>query len=137
VVVTVLVPVPPEARSDWLTGEMVYEQVPVWVTVNALPAAVTMPTRVVAVVLAATVKVTVPFPDPDAPPVTAIHVTLLAAVHAHPAAVVTVLVPVPPDATNDPLVGDIDHTQGALNENVLERRLALRPAGPTASTSVS
>jgi hypothetical protein len=81
------------------------------VTVNVLPAIVSVPTRVVAVGLAATVKVTVPFPDPDAPPVTAIHVTLLAAVHAHPAAVVTVLVPLPPEARGDWLAGEMVYEQ--------------------------
>ena len=101
VVVTVTVPLPPAAGSDWLTGEIVNEQDAACVTVNVEPAIVSVPTRVVAAVFAATLNVTVPLPEPAAPVLTVIHVTLLAAVQAHPAPAVTVLLPVPPDAVND------------------------------------
>jgi hypothetical protein len=66
-----------------------------------LPAIVNVPTRVAVPVCGATVKATVPFPVPDAPAVTAIHVSLLTAVHVQPAAVVTALLPVPPAAGGD------------------------------------
>ena len=73
-----------------------------------LPAIVSVPVRDDDPVLAATVKLTLPFPDPDAPAVTEIHVVLLlTAVHVQPAVAVTVLLPVPPVGVNDWLVGDI------------------------------
>jgi hypothetical protein len=68
------------------------------VTVSVCPAIVTVPERDVPV-LAATVKVIDPLPLPVVPEVTVIHGTLLAAVHAHPAAALTVTgVPGPPAA---------------------------------------
>ena len=120
-VVTALLPVPPAAGSDWLAGEIVYEHAAACVTVNVLPAAVSVPVRIVPAVLAATVNATVPFPDPDAPPVTVIHVLLLVAVHAHPAAVVTALLPVPPAAGSDWLAGEIvyEHAAACVTVNVL------------------
>jgi len=65
--------------------------------VNVCPPIVSVPLREAAV-LAATVNDTDPFPLPDAPEVTVIHGTLLLAVHAQPPAVVTFVVPEPPDA---------------------------------------
>jgi hypothetical protein len=70
------------------------------VTVNVAPAIVSVPVRPVVPVLAATLKPTVPDPDPDAPPVTVIHAALLTALHAQPAPAVTVLLPVPPAAVS-------------------------------------
>ena len=76
-------------------------------TVKVAPAIVSVPLRPdVVEVLAATLKVAAPGPDPDAPPVTVIHDALLPAVQAHPAPAVTVPAPLPPDAVNDWLVGD-------------------------------
>jgi hypothetical protein len=51
---------------------------------------------------------TVPLPDPEDPDVTVSHEALLAAVHPHPAAAVTVLLPDPAAALADWLVGDIE-----------------------------
>jgi hypothetical protein len=66
------------------------------VTVNVWPPIVSVPVRC-APVLAAAAYVTVPPPVPPAPPVTVSHDALLAAVHAHAAAVVTAIaVPAPP-----------------------------------------
>jgi hypothetical protein len=45
-------------------------------------------------VFAATLKPTAPFPVPVAPDITVIHGSLLLAVHAHAAVVVTLTVPV-------------------------------------------
>jgi hypothetical protein len=68
------------------------------VTVKVRPAIVNVPVRATPV-LAATVKAADPLPLPAAPEVTVIQVTLLEAVHAHPAAAVTVTgVPAPPVA---------------------------------------
>ena len=76
---------------------MAYVQPWPWTTVTVWPATVRDPVRVGPDV-AATAKVTVPKPFPLAPPVIVIHGALLVAVHAHPLAVFTPTVPVPPPA---------------------------------------
>src|SRR4051794_26917664 len=58
-------------------------------------------------VVAATLYCTVPLPVPLAPAVTVIQETVLAAVHAHPAAVVTATLPVAPAAGGDAVAGAI------------------------------
>lgn len=69
---------------------------------------VSVPLRPLAVdVLAATLKPTLPAPDPEEPLVTLIHELLLAAVHAQLAGAVTPLPPAPPAAVNDWLDGEI------------------------------
>lgn len=96
-------PVPPDAAADALVGLIEYVHAgagvtAACVTVKVRPAIVNVPVRA-APVLAATVKAVDPLPLPAAPEVTVIQGTLLAAVHAHPAAAVTVTgVPVPPGA---------------------------------------
>jgi hypothetical protein len=80
---------------------------------------------------------TVPEPFPDPPAVTVIHPALLTAVHAHPAATVTLLLLVPPAAAIDRLVGEMDGLHGTVNENVLDRGASAAPPGPTADTTVS
>ncbi len=55
---------------------------------------------------------TVPFPLPDAPPVMLIHDALDAAVHAHPLALVTATLPLPPVASTDWLDGAIAKLHG-------------------------
>jgi hypothetical protein len=63
---------------------------------------VSVPLRVLALVLAAALNATVPSPLPLAPLVTVNHaVLLLTPVHAHPAGDVTAVDPVPPPATTD------------------------------------
>ena len=52
------------------------------------------------VVFAATVKATVPLPVALEPLVIVTHPALLAALHAHPAALVTPTLPVPPPTAN-------------------------------------
>ena len=100
--VTLLLPVPPDAVKDWLVGEIDAEQEAAsCVTVNVVPAMVSVPVRLDATVFAATSKVTEPLPDPVAPPVRVIHAALLAAVHAQPVAAVTPLLPLPPAAAKD------------------------------------
>ena len=78
-----------------------------------------------------------PGPLPDPPAVTVIHPALLTAVHAHPGAAVTALLPVPPAAPIDWLTGEMDGAQGTVNENVLDRGASAAPPGPTADTTVS
>lgn len=67
------------------------------ITVNVRPAIVSVPVRA-APLFAATLKATEPLPAPIAPDVTVIHDALLAAVHWHVLADVTVAVPAPPAA---------------------------------------
>ena len=112
--VTVLLPVPPAAGSDWLVGEIDgVHPAASCVTVNVTPAIVSVPVRLEATVFAATLKPAVPLPDPVAPLVTVIQAALLAAVHEQPVATVTLLLPVPADAEKDWVVGEIDGEQDA------------------------
>ncbi len=76
-------------------------------TVNVLPAIVSVPAREVDPLLAATVKPTLAEPVPLAPEVTAIHAALLVAVHAQPAGEVRATVPLPPLAPKLCAVGAI------------------------------
>jgi hypothetical protein len=107
-VVTVVEPVPPPATTDWLVGESEYVHgAAACVTVNVWPAMVRVPVRELVFGFAAALNPTVPVPLPLAPLVTVNHdVLLLTPVHAHPACVVTVIVPVPPPATTDWLAGN-------------------------------
>jgi hypothetical protein len=61
---------------------------------------VSVPVRAVPV-FARALKPTEPLPVPFAPELIVSHGALLVAVHAHPLAVVTATVPVPPDAATD------------------------------------
>ena len=101
--VTVLEPVPPPAATDWLVGEIEYEQeTPACVTVNVWVPIVRVPVRWLVPALAEALKLTLPLPLPDAPAVTVSHpVLLLTPVHAHPVGAVTDVEPVPPAATID------------------------------------
>ena len=106
--VTLVLPAPPVEENDWLVGEIEYEQGADCVTLKVVPAIVSVPDRFVVAVFAATLNDAVPLPVPLAPPVTVIHAALLAAVHAHPAPAVTVLLPLPPAAAKESLVGEIE-----------------------------
>jgi hypothetical protein len=88
-------------------------------------------------VFGATLKPTVPLPVPAAPPVIVIHGELLTAVHTHPTAALTVVLPVPPDDAIDWLEGEMVGAHGAINEKLFERALAELPPGPTADTTAS
>jgi hypothetical protein len=82
-------------------------------TVKVCPPTVIVPARGVVVVFAATLKVTVPLPDPLAPLVTLIQLAPLVAVHAHPAPAVTEIEPLLPKAGTDWDVGEIVYVHGA------------------------
>ena len=84
-----------------------------WVTVNVLPATVSVPVRCNAVELGATVKFAVPLPVPLPPLVTVIHAKLLVATHEQFEVVVTVDEPFAPAATTDCEVGEIEKEQPA------------------------
>jgi len=100
--VTVLVPLADAAVKDCAVGEIDGEHdAAAWVTVNVAPAIVSVPVRLEAAGLAATLNAVVPLPDPVAPLVIVIHASLLAAVHAQPVAALTLLLPVPADAVKN------------------------------------
>jgi hypothetical protein len=66
---------------------------------------VTVPVRLPAAPFAATLRPTVPEPEPVAPLVTVIHAALLVADQAQPPPAVTELLPVPPLPAKDALAG--------------------------------
>jgi hypothetical protein len=76
------------------------------VTVKVCPLTVMVPVRWVVLGLTATLKLTVPFPEPPGTPVTVNHPALLDAVHEHEDGVVTAKEPGPPPAATDWLVGE-------------------------------
>jgi hypothetical protein len=96
--VTVTEPLPPATTTVTVVGATVnVHGTASWLTVNVWPAIVSVPVRD-APVFAPTVKPTGPLPVPDAPELTTIHDAFDVAVHAQPAAAVTVADPVPPAA---------------------------------------
>ena len=103
-------------------------------TVKVRPAIVSVPVRDDALVFAATLKPTVPFPEPAAPDVIVIQAALLTALHAQPALAVTPTVPEPPAAATDWDVALIVGAHGDENVNVFETALGVLPPGPTAET---
>jgi hypothetical protein len=111
--VTTLLPDPPSAVNHRLVGTIEKEQAlgAFCVTVKVLPAIVSVPVRGAVTVFAATVNVTLPEPDPVAPPVTLIHAALLLAVHEQPDPAVTTLLPDPPSLANVCVVGDALYEQ--------------------------
>jgi len=113
-VVIVTDPLPPPEGTDCEAGltEYVHGGAAACVTVKVLSPTVMVPVRCAVVPLAATENVTVPLPEPLAVPVTVIQLTLLVAVHAHPA-VVTVNEPVAPSDGTDWDTGASAYVQGA------------------------
>lgn len=95
--VTPTVPAPPLGEYEDDVGEMaVTHPVPSCVIVRVCPAIVTVPVRLVVLVFCETVKLTVPLPEPVAPEVMVIQVSLDVAVQLQPAVVVTAALPLPP-----------------------------------------
>ena len=95
-VVTATEPVPLPEPTETEVVERAYEHdAPAWVIVTVLPAIVSVALREVVEVFAAIEKVTVPFPDPELPPVTVIQPALLTAVQVHAVEAVTPTEPVP------------------------------------------
>src|SRR5436190_1870305 len=108
VVTTTCVAAPPPAPTDWLGGLIDAAHEPAWFTVCVWPAIVITPLRE-APTFAATVKFTVPLPEPLAGAVIVIQLSPVAAVHAHPPAVVTEMAaPAPAPAPSDWLAGLIE-----------------------------
>jgi hypothetical protein len=95
--VTLTVVVPPPASTVADAGVMAKAQPASWVTVTCWPAIVTAPVRG-PLVAGGTPRDTTPLPLPLVGPLNTIHGAPLAALQAQPAAVVTVVVALPPAA---------------------------------------
>ena len=113
-VVMVTEAVPPAAGTDCEAGLTEYVQgaAASCVTVNVWPPTVIVPVREVVALFAPTLNVTVPLPEPLAPAVTTIQLTVLDADHVQPAPVVTVNEPGPPAEGIDCDTGPIEYVQG-------------------------
>jgi len=70
-----------------------------------------VPVRFLLLLAAAALNVTVPFPEPAAPPVMVIQSSLLTVVHVHETGAVTAMLPVPPVRASVWLVGLIWYLQ--------------------------
>jgi hypothetical protein len=112
-VVTFVLPLPPAAPSDCADDEMLNEQLALaCVTVKVRPAIVRVPVRPPVVdAFAATLKPTLPAPDPEAPLVTVIQELLLDAVQPQLPGAVTPLAPAPPADVYDWLEGEMAYVQ--------------------------
>lgn len=115
VVVTVTDALPPDAGTDCDVGAMVYVHgvAASCVMVKVCPPAVIVPLRELVALFAATLKATVPLPEPLAPLVIVIHDALLVAVHVHPLPLVTVNDPVAPPETTLVETGESEYVQDA------------------------
>ena len=113
VVVTLALLDPAVAAGFNEVGDTVNVQAtPACVTVTVWPATVSVPVRGDVAVLAAMAKPTVPFPLPLAPDVMLSQEALLVAVHVHPVAVVTLLLPELAVAPGLSDVGETVYVQG-------------------------
>ena len=135
--VIVTEPLPPPAAMFCVAGESAkLQDAPAWVTVTAWPPTVTVALRDALDVLAVAVSVTVPFPEPLAPPVTVSHAALSVAVHAQPEPVVSERVAVPPPTATLVVDGDTENEHVVPNANEsTDMALVPRPPGPTAAMS--
>jgi len=104
---TEIVAVPPLEAIDTVVGVTSNVQgVALCVIVTAWPFTSTLPVRGENAAFADIVKLMVPLPLPDTPPVSVIHDTCDATVQAHSFAVVTFAVPDPPEASYETAAGD-------------------------------
>jgi hypothetical protein len=105
------------------------------VTVNVMPATLSVPVRDAVAVFAVAEKFTVPLPLPDAPAVIVSQEAPLVAVHAHPVAAFT---PTEPDEAAAPSAADAADRAGAqggaLRANAFDTALVAEPPGPIAVT---
>ena len=101
-------------------------------TVNVMPATLSVPVRDVVAVLAVAEKLTVPLPLPEPPVVIVSHEAPLVAAHAHP---VTAFTPTEPDdapAASAAELADSVGAHGALRANAFDTVLVVEPPGPMA-----
>jgi hypothetical protein len=99
-------------------------------TVNGRSAIVSVPERPPALLFAATLYETVPLPLPLAFEVIVIHDSPLVAVHAHPGWPAMVMVPFPPLAGAESVVGEMSNWQGAAACEI-RKRLSLTTMSPS------
>ena len=95
-VVTLMEPVPPEGGKIWLVGLNVTTQAADWLTVNVAVPMLMVPLRLAPSGLAATAKVTLVAPLPEAAEVTVIQPAFDSACHEHESAVFRLNEPLPP-----------------------------------------
>ena len=112
--VTVTLDVPAAAATATFVGDGVIVQGALCVMVTACPPIVIAPLRGDVDVFAVTEYVTVPFPEPLAPPVIVIQEALSVAVHPQPLPAATATLDVPAAADMVTLVGDGVIVQGAF-----------------------
>jgi hypothetical protein len=105
----------PAAGMDRVDGVTVNVHPPACVTVNVLPAMITPAVRDAVPGLAATVRITVPLPDPDAPEVTTIHEAGLVAVQLHAVPAPTLTLADSPPAAAFLLPGLMEYVHVALD----------------------
>ena len=136
---TATLPDPPDDPNDALdeASEKVHAAA-ACVTVKDSPAIVSVPLRLVVLLLAAAEKETTPLPRFAPPPAENVsQLTLLAADHGHPDPAVTVAFPDPPDAPNDRVTAETAASQMDWKENSFEGALVPEPPGPMATTRTS
>jgi hypothetical protein len=94
---------------------------PACVTVTDSPAIVRLPLRCDVLLFSPTLKLTVPLPSPEAPPVIVIHDVGVDAVQSQPSAAVTPNVELPPADGIDRLCGEtVNEQAGVPNVNVFD-----------------
>ena len=131
-------PAPAVEAIAWLADDNEYvHATPAWFTVYVLPATVIVPDLAMELVLANTVKFTVPLPVLFGPEVTAIHAALLATAQGQvPVFVVTVMLPLAPPAIAFDELELIEYVQpeGWLTVNVWSATVIVpERAGPVFS----
>ena len=110
--VTATDPCAPAAATEAPVGAMAAVQTtPACVTVTVSPPTVSVPVRGDRLVFAATLKFTVPSPEPLAPDVMVSHEAELAAVHEQPASVSTLTVPLVAAAGTEAVTGEMAKLQ--------------------------
>jgi hypothetical protein len=113
-VVTLIDPLPPPAATETRSGVTENEHDGLGsVTTKLCPAMVKVTVRATLVVFAAAVNPTVPKPVRFVPLEMVTHDAGLEALHGHPAPVVIVTMPVPPEAFNALLAGEIEYEHAA------------------------
>ena len=110
--VTATEPCAPAAETDAPVGAMAAVQTtPACVTVTVSPPTVSVPVRGDKLVFAATLKFTVPSPDPPGPDVMVSHDVEVAAVHEQPVSVSTLTVPLVAAAGTEAVTGEMAKLQ--------------------------
>jgi hypothetical protein len=130
--VTATLPFPLDDLKSWLVGVTAYAHAPFCVTSKVAFPTVSVAVRAADVVFSATLKFTVPFPDPEPPPVTLSQLAELVADHAQVLPAVTATLPVAAVASTVVVVGESEYVHAPLCRTlrlaVPTVRLAVRDA---------